>query len=135
MNADDEADELPPRTRMVAEEQEREQRVEDRDRALDDRRKAGVEAGLPHEQPERQRRVHEPDDDEPDPRATQVRDRLATRRASGSPTAASTTAAQPMRARMSVDGASCRSAILMSMNDSPQMSASSESMTIGGGID
>ena len=46
-------------------------------------------------------------------------------------TAASTTAAEPMRPRISVDGASCRSAILMSMNDAPQMRASSVRKTIG----
>ncbi len=45
--------------------------------------------------------------------------------------AASSRAAEPRRPRISVDGASCRSAILISMNDAPQMNASSVSMTIG----
>ena len=45
--------------------------------------------------------------------------------------AASSSAAEPSRPRISVAGVSSRSAILISMNDAPQMSASSVSMTIG----
>ena len=45
--------------------------------------------------------------------------------------AASSRAAVPRRPRISVAGVSSRSAILISMNDAPQMSASSVRMTIG----
>ena len=45
--------------------------------------------------------------------------------------AASSSAAEPSRPRISVAGVSSRSAILISMNDAPQMSASTVSMTIG----
>ena len=45
--------------------------------------------------------------------------------------AASSRVAEPRRARTSVAGVSCRSAILISMKDAPQMNASSVRMTIG----
>ena len=44
-------------------------------------------------------------------------------------TRASVIAASPSRPRMSVEGASSRSATLMNMNEAPQMSASATSMT------
>ena len=43
-------------------------------------------------------------------------------------TSASVIAASPSRPRISVDGASSRSATLMNMNEAPQMSASATSM-------
>ncbi len=45
--------------------------------------------------------------------------------------AASSSAAEPTRPRIRVAGVSSRSAILISMNDAPQMSASSARMTTG----
>src|SRR5579862_8642699 len=46
-------------------------------------------------------------------------------------TTARTTAADPIRPKIRVAGASCRSAILISMNDAPQMSESTTSITNG----
>src|SRR3954447_6264264 len=60
----------------LAEEREREQRVEDRNGSLDDRREPGVDPRLaPGEEPERHRRVHEPYDDEPAPAVAQLGER------------------------------------------------------------
>jgi hypothetical protein len=63
---------------FLAEEGEGEQRVEDRDSALDDRREARVDPRLaPGEEPEGQRRVHDPDHDEPLPPAAHLGERHA----------------------------------------------------------
>ena len=89
---------LEPVDARLAEEREREQRVEDRNGSLDDRREPGVEPRLaPREEPERHRRVHEPDDDEPAASGRAARRASSQRRAGRSAIAASSDAAEPSR--------------------------------------
>ena len=66
----DEADRDPKQPKAghadVAEEAERDDGIEDRNRRLDDRREPRVDARLaPGKQPERDGDIHQPDDDEP----------------------------------------------------------------------
>src|SRR3954468_7260376 len=74
--ADAEPDQPEASDPRLAEEREREQRVEDRNGSLNDRREPGVDPGLaPGEEPERHCRVHKPYDDEPAPAVAQPGER------------------------------------------------------------
>ena len=129
---DRDAEQPPAGHALVVEEAEREHRVEDRHGRLDDRREARVDPRLaPREEPERDGRVQEADDDERPPVRAQVGGdrppvgRAAARRppASARPARAARGSASTARPR--------RSATLMNMNELPQISASAPRSTIG----
>ena len=103
--SDPDAEEPPARDALVVEKAEREHRVEDRHRRLDDRGEPGVDPRLaPREEPERDRRVEQADDDEPAASAPAGRRRPRGRRRAAGTTMASVSAASPSRPRISVDG-------------------------------
>ena len=119
-----------PLDTLLVEEREREQRVEDRHRRLDDRREAGVDPRLaPREQPERDRRVDERRRRRARPSAREAR--RASRACRSQPARRSRARAPRARAARgsASTGESSRTATLMNMNELPQIRASAISIT------